>query len=86
MNVHGRAFIERNAGMALVTGFAFFGLVFAIDCFGKDSCTSCFAYATGPAKQKSMRQLIVPDRIFQGSCNMRLPNNGIKSLRPVFSC
>jgi hypothetical protein len=39
-----------------------------------------------PAKQKSVRQLVVADGIFERGGNMRLSHNCIKVLGPVLSC
>ena len=72
--------------MTLVTSLAIGLEVFAVDGFGKDACTSRFAHAPRTAKQKGMRQMIVPNGVFQRSGNVLLPYDCVKRLGPVFAC
>jgi hypothetical protein len=56
-----------------------------IDGFGQDAGTGRFTYTPWTAKQKSMRQVVIADGIFQRSGNVFLPHNCIKGLGTVFS-
>src|SRR5204863_2692482 len=64
MDIQRGAFIKRNAGITLVTGLTIFRSVLAIDGFGQYPCTGCLANSSRTAKQKSMCQLVMFDRIF----------------------
>jgi hypothetical protein len=64
MNIQRGAFIERNAGITLVTGFTIFRSMLAIDGFCQYPCTGSLADPSWTAKQKGMRQLVMFDRIF----------------------
>jgi len=50
VDIQGRTFIKGNTGMAFIAGFTVCRRVFAIDGFGQDARSGCFAYATGAAK------------------------------------
>ena len=71
--------------MAGVTGFPFLCLVLTINRLGKDPRTGSLAHTPRTAKQEGMRQLVIANRIFQRSGNMRLTHDCIKSLWPVLS-
>ena len=71
--------------MAMVTGFAVRADVFAVDGLCQDPGASRLSHAAGAAKQKSVRQLSVPDRIFEGGGDVRLADDRRKILGPVFS-
>jgi hypothetical protein len=86
MDIHGDPVVKRDTGMAFVTGFSVRAYVLAVDGLGEYTGTGRLADTSGTAEQKGMRQLIVPDGIFEGGSDMRLPHYGGKTLRPVFSC
>ena len=85
MNIHGSALVERHAGMAAVASLAIGLRRLTIDGFGQDAGTGGFTYTPWAAKQKSMRQVVIADGIFQRSGNVFLPHNCIKGLGTVFS-
>ena len=45
----------------------------------------CFADAAGPDKKIRMRKPVLRDRIFQRTRDMRLPDEVVERLRPIFS-
>ncbi len=55
MYIEGSAFIERDAGMALITGFSILVGVLAIDGLCQDPGTRGLTNPPGPAKEKGMR-------------------------------
>ena len=65
MNVERGAVIEGNTGLAGITGLAVFW-VLAIDGFCQDAGAGGLAHTPRTAKQKCMRQLLIPDGIPQG--------------------
>ena len=76
MDIERGAIVEGLTGIAGVAGPAILGQVFAIDGFGQDPGTGCFAHASWTAEQKCMRKVLLKDRIFQGSSDMGLPHHG----------
>jgi len=85
MDVHGDPIVERDTGMALVTGFPICAYILTVNGLGKYTGAGRFTDPPGTAEQKCMRQLIVLDGILKGSRNMRLPHHCRKTLWPVFS-
>ena len=71
--------------MANTTSFSIGRQVFAINGFGKYSCTSGFSNPAWTAEQKCLRQLIIFNGIFQCIGNMLLTNNGLEGCRAVFA-
>ena len=78
-------FIKRDTGVAMVTGFPFRAYILAIDGFCEYPCAGGLSNPSRTAKKECMRQLMVPDGVFQGSRDMRLTHNRRKILGPVFS-
>ncbi len=58
----------------------------AIEGFGQNTRGRCFADAAWPDKQIRMRQPVLCDGVFQRTRDMRLPDEIVESLRPIFSC
>jgi hypothetical protein len=59
--------------------------IFAVDGFGQNTGTGCFAHPSWSAKQKGMRQGAVSDRIFERSGNMLLTHHRAKGLGPILT-
>jgi hypothetical protein len=64
VDVERRALIERNAGMAFITGFSVGLQVFAVDGFCENACAGSFAHSARSAKEKCMRELVVLYGVF----------------------
>lgn len=73
------------AGAAFAAGLYIGRGVFAVDGFGEDTGAGGFAHTARTAKQVRMRQVVVPDRVFEGGSDMLLPHNRIKCLRTVLT-
>jgi hypothetical protein len=57
----------------------------AVDGFRQDTGTGSFTHTSWTAEQEGMRQLLLPDGIFQGGSNVCLTYNRRKILWPVFA-
>jgi hypothetical protein len=64
MYIERSMFIEAGTGVAGIAGLALRGQVLAVNGFGQDTGTSSFAYTSGTAEQKGLRQMILADSIF----------------------
>src|SRR5688500_6540410 len=70
--------------MTLVTSLPIRLNTFAINCFSQNPGTCRFAYSSRTAEQEGMRELLIPDSIFQRCCNMTLSHYRVECLRTVF--
>ena len=86
MNVEGVAILERLARCANPASLAVGLQIFAINGFGEDARAGSFAYATRPAEQKRLRQLVIFDGVFERVGDMLLSDNTFESCRAVFAC
>ncbi len=75
MDIERGAIVEGLTRVAGVAGLAILAQVFAVDGFGQDPGTGCFAHAPWSAEQKCMRKMLLKDRIFQGSGDMGLSHH-----------
>jgi hypothetical protein len=57
----------------------------AIERLCQNACGRCFADAAWTDKEIGMGQPVLRDRVFQRARHMRLPNEIVESLRPIFS-
>src|SRR5690606_31659166 len=84
-------YVERGlVGKALAGGTFSAGLhigrgAFAIDGFGQYARAGGLAHTPRTAKQVRMRQVVVPDSIFEGSGNVLLPYYCVEGLGAVFT-
>jgi hypothetical protein len=85
-NIESSIVAKSDAGGALIAGFKIGGRVGAVDGFCQDARTGGLSDTTGACKQKRLRQLVVFNGTFQGSCNRILTNYRLKGSGAVFSC
>src|SRR5690606_28222608 len=78
--------LKGNTAIACSTRLNLAGNLLTIDCLCQNTCTSRLTYPPRSTKQKSLCQLIVLNRIFEGVGNMLLPYYRIKCNRTVFTC
>ena len=67
MDIVGALLIEGSAGFTLVACLAVCCGAHAVDCFSKDTGTSCFSHASWTAKKIGMRQFSGGNGVLQGS-------------------
>src|SRR5690606_19520612 len=86
VNTEGISLLKRFTALTSATGFYLFADLCTVYCFRQNTGTSCLPHTTRSTKQKSLRQLIVVDRIFERAGNMLLTNNGVEGHRTIFPC
>ncbi len=84
-DIEGSIVAEGKTGTAFAAGFHVLCRVFAVDRTGQDTGTGRFTNSPRAAKQVSMCEMLCTYSVLKCSGNMLLPNNGIKSLRTVFT-
>ena len=86
MDIVGALLIEGSTGFTLVACLAVCCGAHAVDCFSKDTGTSCFSHASWTAKKIGMRQFSGGNGILQGSGQCTLAYYGLKGRGTIFPC
>ena len=86
MDIVGALLIEGSAGFTLVACLAVCCGAHAVDCFSKDTGTSCFSHASWTAKKIGMRQFSGGNGVLQGSGQCTLAYHRLKGRGTIFPC
>ena len=84
--IEGSIILKRHARGTGAAGFKVFGDGFAVDGFGKNTCTGRFAYSSRTTKKKCLGKVLVFDCILKGGRDVLLPHDTLKICRSIFSC